>query len=117
MKKLISIGAFVFLACLFSACAETVINPNLPACIQEKINDIEVLDENSRPSQVVRYSWEGRTVYYFPPYCCDVYGDLYDNDCMLLCHPDGGLTGRGDGNCTDFFDQASNREVVWEAPQ
>ena len=61
-----------------------------------------------------RYHYDGRTVYYLPPHCCDQYSDLLDENCKVICHPDGGLTGRGDGKCPDFFTKATDRELVWQ---
>ena len=34
-------------------------------------------------------------------------------DRAVICHPDGGITGRGDGRCPDFFVERRNERVVW----
>ena len=62
----------------------------------------------------ITYSYQGRTVYYIPPVCCDQLGQLYDQNCNLICNPDGGITGAGDGKCQDFFSSRTNGILLWE---
>ena len=62
---------------------------------------------------VARYEYRGGRVYYVPPRCCDVYGTLYDASGTILCHPDGGFTGDGDGRCPDFFEERRNEKIIW----
>jgi hypothetical protein len=66
------------------------------------------------PRQIVQYTYQGQTVYYVPPVCCDVLGQLYSATGQLLCAPDGGLQGQGDGRCPDFFQTAQSVKVVWQ---
>ena len=51
-----------------------------------------------------RYIYQGRPVYYVQAssLCCDQMSMLYDAEGNLICMPDGGYTGRGDGRCADF---------------
>ena len=64
------------------------------------------------PAQIVRREYETGVYYYVPPRCCDVWSDLYDADGALVCHPDGGITGGGDGRCPDLG-ALLRAEVVW----
>lgn len=77
------------------------------------IRDFEQPEVTNRPEFVARYDYNGAIVYYIPPRCCDIYSELYDAGGVLLCHPDGGITGGGDGRCTDFLDRRRNEEIVW----
>ena len=52
--------------------------------------------------------------YYVPPQCCDQFSTLYDADGAVICAPDGGITGRGDGKCPDFFQSRTNEKLFWE---
>lgn len=52
-------------------------------------------------------------VYYVPPICCDVSAELYDRNGSLICSPDGGIAGDGDGKCPDFFDARTDEKRVW----
>nr|WP_262893218.1 hypothetical protein [Dyadobacter subterraneus] len=36
-----------------------------------------------------------------------------DENYNLLCSPDGGITGGGDGKCLDFVKKASNQKLIW----
>jgi hypothetical protein len=65
------------------------------------------------PAYLASYQYRGQVVYYVPPRCCDVFGDVYDAGGQLLCHPDGGIAGHGDGRCPDFFSERSHEIVLW----
>lgn len=85
-----------------------------PACIQDKIKSLQKEAVRNPPAAVIRYSYRGETVYYIPSSAGDRFSELYGSDCRLICHPDGGITGRGDGKCSDFSDQRSAEQIIWE---
>lgn len=60
-----------------------------------------------------RYEYNGAFVYFFPGQCCDQYSELYDEKGKLLCAPDGGMTGDGDGKCRDFHEKAVKPLLLW----
>lgn len=62
----------------------------------------------------MQYRYQGKTVYYVPPGCCDLPGMLYDDQGRLLCHPDGGFTGLGDRRCPDFADTRTDGRPLRE---
>ena len=67
------------------------------------------------PASVTSYLYEGGTVYFVPPQrCYDFFSDLYDVGGNIIGHPDGGITGQGDGSVPDFFDERSNEQTVWK---
>ena len=84
-----------------------------PACINKLIAAFEAEEMQNPPRKIYRYTYKGKTVYYVPAICCDFYSDLYDTDCNLIGHPDGGFTGRGDGVTTDFDSIKSNEKLIW----
>ncbi len=86
----------------------------LPACMQDKVRVFAAAEKENPPRKIIRYTYDSKTVYYIPPVCCDNYSDLYDENCSLLGHPDGGFTGRGDGRYPDFAGKASNEKIMWE---
>jgi hypothetical protein len=47
--------------------------------------------------------------------CCDFFSEVYDEHCKFLGSPDGGFTGKGDGKLPDFFEEAKNEKLIWEA--
>jgi hypothetical protein len=68
----------------------------------------------SPPTQIIEYEYRNSLVYFVPVHqCCDLMSDLYDLDGHLMCHPDGGFAGQGDGRCADFLTQRSHARVVW----
>ena len=66
------------------------------------------------PLSIWRYVYEGQIVYYVPPRCCDIESTLYDSEGNVLCHPDGGFTGGGDGRCGDFFEKRTDAKLIWQ---
>ena len=78
------------------------------------IADFQSKPVGNPPQSIYRYEFNGGTVYYVPPQCCDQYSVLYDSNGNVICAPDGGLIGRGDGRCADFLQQARNKQLVWQ---
>ena len=103
---------------LVTACEQVVRSestpPGTPACVSAKIQELQTNSVTNPPSQVWQYTYRGQLVYYIPPVCCDGYGTLYDANCQIICYPDGGLTGQGDGKCADFFAARTNEKLLWK---
>lgn len=92
-------------------------NPRLeaiPACISEMIANYQQAKKENPPRKIFSYSYKEKTVYYVTAPCCDIYSDLYDENCKLLGHPDGGITGKGDGTLPDFSTTKTNEQFIWE---
>jgi hypothetical protein len=87
--------------------------PEVPAAVTALIQDMQTQPVRNPPGLVARYDYAGRVVYYVPPHCCDFFGDLYDSAGVVICHPDGGIAGHGDGRCADFFSQRTNETIIW----
>ena len=85
-----------------------------PAFIKQLIADIETRPAANSPGAIWKYRYDGRAVYYVPPSCCDVPSMLFDADGQVLCGPDGGFTGKGDGRCPDFFGRRSDERKIWD---
>ncbi|WP_426489710.1 DUF6970 domain-containing protein [Hymenobacter sp. 102] len=69
------------------------------------------------PIHIYSYQFNGATVYYETSPCCDQYTNLYAADGKMLCHPEGGLTGKGDGQCPDFTKKRTEERLVWQDPR
>jgi hypothetical protein len=41
-----------------------------------------------------------------------MYSDLLNTNCEVICHPDGGYTGKGSGDCPDISNAA--KTLVWQ---
>ena len=94
-----------------------ILNPALPAlpiCIRQLIAKYQQAPKENPPRKIFSYLFKGKTVYYVTPPCCDMYSELFDSECKLLGHPDGGITGKGDGTLPDFRTTKTQEEIVWE---
>jgi len=87
---------------------------SLPTCIQKMIEQYRTEEKQNPPRQIYSYLYKGKTVYYVTPPCCDFFSDLYDSSCVLIGHPDGGFTGKGDGTINDFKDSRTNEKLIWK---
>lgn len=106
----------LFLLVAFSCVKDKTQNAGLPTCIQAKIEIIKGFPVENPPKEVWKWYVDGNTYYYFSAACCDQYSELYDSSCNLVCHPDGGITGTGDGNCPSFSGQIT-KTLVWKDPR
>lgn len=107
MKKFIFLIVF---STLFLECEKI----NAPNCIENKIDEIISTGGWDPPAKVYQYDYHGEKVYFFPSHCCDMPSALYNEYCEVLCLPDGGFSGSGDGKCPDFFSTRTNEKLIWE---
>jgi hypothetical protein len=98
---------------IFSTCSQSEQSEN-PDCTDELIIKFQNEPVGNPPQSIWRYEYNGETVYYIPPQCCDQYSILQDAECEIICAPDGGFTGHGDGNCPDFFTNRTDEKLVWK---
>ena len=115
MKRSIGMAIFPLLAGI-AGCTPAVIEEN-PAFVRQLIADLEATPPANSPGGIWKYQYDGRTVYYVPPSCCDVPSMLFDAEGRGICSPDGGFTGKGDGRCPDFFARRSDEQQVWDDPR
>ena len=86
----------------------------IPTCIQHRIDSLKQLPVLNPPAQVDEYDYNGEKVYGFSLGCCDMFYEVYNANCESICAPSGGFTGRGDGRCPDFNQNAKLIRVVWK---
>jgi len=85
--------------------------------LDKLIDQIKSEKVTNPPSSIWRYEYKGRIVYFRPQICCDQFSYLYDENGNIICAPDGGFTGIGDGRCTDFFSERTKETVIWIDPR
>ena len=85
-----------------------------PGWLDQLIKQYESEPVGNPPLSIWRYEYNGQAVYFVSARCCDIYSILYDIDGNVLCYPDGGIGGEGDGRCPDFFSQRSNEQLIWK---
>lgn len=112
---------FALLASALWGCSDlgSPVPPNSgnPRWVDQLIVQFENDPVGNPPRSIWKYQYGGRTVYYFPAQCCDQFSVLCDSTGAVLCAPDGGFTGGGDGRCPDFFQQRTNEVLVWMDPR
>lgn len=114
MKQILTLFLSVIIILISFSCKKTNVPKETPSCIKQQIRNILKEDVRNPPAEVWKYEYNGKTVYYIPAFCCDAMSVLFDEDCNVICNPDGGLTGNGDGKCTDFSQKSSKGELIWK---
>jgi len=111
----IKVFNLIFIFCLLSiiSCKPTKQAVKLPTCIESKIETLKNQSLQNPPSQVWQWDANGNTYYYFNAPCCDQFSTLYNERCEIICAPDGGFTGKGNGKCPDFGTDVK-RTLIWE---
>lgn len=112
--KLISLLIIGTILLGFYSCKKIDLPKGTPACIESKIRKISRQKVFNPPAIVALWEFEGKNYYYFTSDCCDQFSTLYDEDCNVVCHPDGGLTGMGDGKCPDFSNGIIKKSIIWQ---
>ena len=88
-----------------------------PAWLKARIADVLAERKRNPITRILRYTYGGQTVYYISAPCCDQYSNVFDTKGRLVCQPDGGITGKGDGKCPDFDKNKTNEKLVWQDPR
>lgn len=86
---------------------------DLPDWLIQKIEQIQAQQPRIPDAVIYRSEYKSEIVYFIPQSCCDRFSELYSASGELLCHPDGGITGNGDGRCSDFDINPENMKEVW----
>lgn len=108
---LIIVLSVLFLS--LNACKKIELNEDVPNCVRKEIR--KILNEPVQNPGAKVWKWEddANTYYYITSGCCDQFNYLYDDKCNVVCAPDGGFTGTGDGNCP-VFQGNIQQTLVWE---
>ena len=72
--------------------------------LADLIHKLESEPVANPPLSITQYAYNDQIVYFVPQRCCDIFSDLYDAFGNIIAHPDGGITGGGDGRASDFFE-------------
>jgi len=84
-----------------------------PTWVKAMIGQFETQRVTTPPAFVARYDYKGQDVYFVPQRCCDIMSVVYNSEGTIVCHPDGGFTGKGDEKCADFLVDRRNERIVW----
>jgi len=98
---------------VLTVCPSDDTSEEIPVCIETKINEILTKEATNPPTQIWKWKVDTKTYYYITSDCCDQFNYLYTNNCELVCAPDGGFTGNGDGTCPTFSGKIV-KILIWE---
>ena len=101
-------------SCSASLNAQKTSEAGIPVCIKQLIKKFKSEEKKNPPRSIYSYSFKGKKVYYVTAICCDQYSDLYDESCNIIGHPDGGLTGKGDGQARNFDSEKTEERLLWK---
>jgi hypothetical protein len=108
---------FTLLAALGTLCqAEALAEENLPPWLNVQISELNAHPKWHTEIAIWRVVYKNEDMYLFVSPCCDQYNNLYDRSGTMICSPTGGLTGRGDGNCSDAISPTTTVKVIWPQP-
>ncbi|WP_162428107.1 DUF6970 domain-containing protein [Pontibacter pudoricolor] len=114
LTRILTIVLFCLaVSCKPTATPETTTNAQAP-WLTDLIQQLQQDAPANPPAKIYSYTYNGQQVYYLTSRCCDIPGKLFDKDGNQLCEPDGGITGKGDGRCPDFFEKRTNETIIWE---
>ncbi|WP_223827711.1 DUF6970 domain-containing protein [Hymenobacter armeniacus] len=88
-----------------------------PRWLKDRIAAVLAERKRNPITRILRYRYGGQTVYYISAPCCDQYSNVFDTKGKLICQPDGGITGKGDGKCPDFDKNKTDEKLVWQDPR
>ena len=113
-SSLLGVMFLVSLACSDSMPTEP---QGTPAWLEALIAQIEAEPLTVPPTAIYSYRYNDATVYFRTSRCCDIRSVLYDAHGAVLCEPDGGVDGGGDGRCPDFISTRSEERLVFQDPR
>jgi hypothetical protein len=85
----------------------------VPEWLRIRLADYDAQADRSAPRAVYAVTYAGAPAYYVQAGCCDQLDPLIDAHGVLICHPTGGYTGRGDDKCASRLPPAVDRREVW----
>src|SRR5688500_10961003 len=112
MKKYLSLIFYIIFH--YSCSVSKNQTQNFSSCINNKIENFKNETKQNPPRTITQYSYKVSKVYYISTPCCDQFGEVFDSKCNLLGHPDGGITGKGDGSLPGFFAEATEEKLIWK---
>ena len=95
-------------------CKDNGVTSYGPDWLNKKIQQFESGPLEASPGRIYSYEYTGNLVYYILSPCCDQFNFLYNDQGLIICAPDGGFTGAGDGKCVDFRTERKNEKIVWQ---
>ena len=116
MKTFLILLLFFVVSCTATETSQNLLSAApYPICLDKIIQKLHM--ENKKNTSLTIYScqYHHKTVYYLPANNKDEFSDLYDTNCTLLGHPDGGVSNVGDGLFFDFKTSAEHLKLIYKS--
>lgn len=111
VRSISLLAGFAMLGC---ASQPLTVDETRQPWLQSLIASLEQQPVANPPASITRYTYKLAPVYYLSARCCDIRSKLYDSTGKVMCEPDGGITGKGDGKCDDFLAVRTDEKLVWK---
>jgi hypothetical protein len=85
----------------------------IPKWLKKVVHELEAARRDNTTARIIRYRYRNEFVYFLESKCCDMFNNLYDINGKRICST-GGVHGRGDGKCADFYSERKDEKVIWE---
>lgn len=85
-----------------------------PSWLNDMISEKKNNPVENPPASIEECMYKDNIAYHVSSPCCDEYNYLYDKEGEVICAPDGGITGKGDGKCPDFSLSRDKCKTIWE---
>lgn len=112
--KLIQVSFALLGIVLISGCTIGMqSNADLPQWVSDWISEKQNKAVENPPASIQKCIYKNKETYIHSMPCCDQFVKLYDRNRTAVCAPSGGISGEGDGKCSDFRDK-SECEIIWK---
>jgi len=116
MKRSIIFSCVAVLGMLvLTACPSTEDPVIYSTCVQDIIDSLALESTFSPSARVEEWKVGNETYIYSTSDCCDHFNFLLNLECEVICAPDGGFSGMGDGNCPNL--EGVEKMLIWEDPR
>ena len=116
MKKQIILSILFLFAYNFTIMAQTLNDETQTKLLWLDSLIVKGKYGTSSISSITSYIYKEKLVYLvnFDAGCCDQYSAvLKDENGKTICHPFGGISGKGDMQCTDFIEKRGEGLSIW----
>lgn len=84
-----------------------------PQWVKDLVTHLKSEPVTNPPTFLQKCTVDSKVTYYQSPKAGDQMSVLYDQNGQVLCAPDGGIAGKGDEKCPDYFQTRTDCNYVW----
>ena len=86
---------------------------NEPQFVKDLVTKLKTEPVSNPPTFIQKCKLDSKITYYQSPKAGDQMSVLFDANGNVLCSPDGGITGKGDNKCPEYFQTRTECDYVW----